>query len=151
MPGQDAAKPLLALQERQWTQIRAGAEHQIKDAIEQLGLMTERVLEQLKVRHALAVERYQLAIQNGVYLYALQRLSNLNIAMADDLAVAAVKRDPTGFDAGDHAEAVVLVLENPSRIIKRSVSEGSQLKPLRKGRRARHGQPRSKTLRNVIE
>ena len=99
MTGQDASKPLLALQEGLLTQILAGAEHQIKDAIEQLGLMTERVLEQLKTRDALAVERYQFAVEDGVYLHALQRLSDLEVAMADDLAVAAVERDPPGFDA----------------------------------------------------
>lgn len=71
MAGQDAAKPFLPLQERQLTQIFTGAEHQIKDAIEQFGLMTKRVLEQLKARHTLAVERHQLAIQDGVYLHAL--------------------------------------------------------------------------------
>ena len=84
MTGHDASKPLLALQEGQWTQILAGAEHQIKDAIEQLGLMTELVLEQLKARDALAVERYQFAIEDGVHLHALQRLSDLQVAMADD-------------------------------------------------------------------
>src|SRR5688572_5074708 len=51
-----------------------------------------------KARDALAVERYQLAIQDGVYFHALQRLSDLQVAMADNLAVAAVKRDAPGFD-----------------------------------------------------
>ena len=115
--------------------------------------MAERVLEQLKARHALAVERHQLAIQDSIYLYALQRLSDLDVAMADDLAVAAVKRDASGLNASDHSEAVVLVLENPAQITERSFRKDCEhgLKPLWKRRGAGHCQPRSSTLRNVIE
>ena len=55
--------------------------------------MTQRVLEQLEARDAVPVERYEFAIEDGVDLHALQRARDLDVAVADDLAVAAVEGD----------------------------------------------------------
>src|SRR4029077_5864727 len=100
--------------------------HQIEDAIEQLGFMAECILEKLEARDALAVERDQFAIQHGVGFHPLKRLRDFDITVADDLAVATVERDVPGLDAGDHTEAVVLVLEDPIGVVERRVRERSK-------------------------
>ena len=52
--------------------------------------MAQRVLKQLEMRDAVFSDRDELAVDHGVALHALQRLGDLDIAAADDLAVAAV-------------------------------------------------------------
>jgi hypothetical protein len=50
---------------------------------------------------------------HGVGVNAFEGPGHLHVAVADDLAVAAVKRDLAPPDLGDHPEAVVFVLEDP--------------------------------------
>ena len=52
---------------------------------------------------------------HSVALHALQRFGNLDIAVADDLAVTAVERNLAPPYFRDHPEAIVLVLKNPAR------------------------------------
>ena len=55
--------------------------------------MAQRVLKQLEMRDAVLSDRDELAVDHGVALHALQRFGDLDIAAADDLAVAAVERN----------------------------------------------------------
>src|SRR5215213_9353034 len=99
--------------------------------------MAQRVLKQLEMRDALFSDRDELAVDHGVALHALQRLGDLDIAAADDLAVAAVERNLAPPYFRDHPEAVVLVLENPARVVERRVGERREhwLQAPGKGRR----------------
>ena len=90
---QDGLEPLLALEERQLAQVLAVLEHEIEGAIQQLRFMAQRVLKQLEMRDAVFSDRDEFAVDHGVALDALQRSGDLDIAVADDLAVAAVERD----------------------------------------------------------
>jgi hypothetical protein len=60
--------------------------------------------------------------------------------VADDFAVAAVERDFAALDFGDHAEAVVLVLEDPTGIVEGRVRQCREhrLQAFRQGRRSAH-------------
>src|SRR5215207_9380563 len=102
--------------------------------------MSQRVLKQLKMRDAVLSDRDELAVDHGVALHALQRLGDLDIAAADDLAVTAVERNLAPPDFRDHPKAVVLILENPAGIVERRVSERSEhrLQALGQGRRPAH-------------
>jgi hypothetical protein len=88
--------------------------HEIECDVLQLRLMAERVLQKLEMRNAVFADRYQLAIDNGIALHAFERFRNFDVAVAHDLAVAAVKRDAAVFDLCDHPEAVILILEYPA-------------------------------------
>ncbi|MCP1912849.1 hypothetical protein J2R96_005329 [Bradyrhizobium elkanii] len=88
--------------------------------------MTQRVLKQLEMRNAVLSDRDELAIDHGVALHALQRFGDLDIAAADDLAVAAVECNLAPPDFRDHPEAIVLILENPAAVIERRVGERSE-------------------------
>lgn len=88
--------------------------------------MTQRVLQQLKMRDAVLSDRDELAVDHGVALHALQRFGDLDIAAADDLAVAAVERNLAPADFRDHAEAIVFVLENPVGVVERRIGERSE-------------------------
>src|SRR5213080_5012323 len=88
--------------------------------------MAQRVLKQLEMRDPVLSDRDELAVDHGVALYALQRFGDLDIAAADDLAVAAVERDLALPDFRHHPEAVVLVLENPAGVVERRVGERSE-------------------------
>lgn len=69
--------------------------------------------------YAVLADRDELAINHGIPLHALKCFRDLQIGVADDLPVAAVERDPTTPDVGDHAETVEFVLENPIGIVER--------------------------------
>src|SRR5436189_5665301 len=95
--------------------------------------MPQRILEELETRYAVPIERHEFTVQNRVAFDALQGTSDLNVAVADDLAVAAVQRGAPVFDTRHHPETVEFVFKHPGRIIERGISEGSQhrLQPLR--------------------
>src|SRR5882757_6186810 len=95
MPRQNRLEAPFTLQERQFPQIFSTLKHEIECAVLQLRLLAERVLQQLKMRHAFLVERDKFAVDHGVAFYALERFRNFDVAMADDLAVAAVECDLT--------------------------------------------------------
>src|ERR1700712_413535 len=104
------------------------------------------------MRDAVLSDRDELAVDYGVALHALQRFSDLRIAAADDLAIAAVERNPAPPDFRDHPEAVVFVLENPAGIVERRVGERREhwLQALGQGRRPAHEKPILKSaLRNA--
>lgn len=65
-------------------------------------------------------------IVKGYTLHALQRFGDLDIAAADDLAIAAVERNLAPPDFRDHPEAIVLVLKNPAGVVERRVGERSE-------------------------
>ena len=114
--------------------------------------MAQRVLKQLEMRDAVLSDRDELAVDHGVALHALQRFGDLDIAAADDLAVAAVERNLAPPDFRDHPEAVVLVLENPAGVVERRVGERREhrLQALGQGRRPAHSRPILKSaLRNA--
>lgn len=81
--------------------------------------MAKRVLKQLEMGCAVLPDRDELAIDHGVALHILQCFRDLDVGMADDLPVAAVERDPTAPDFGDHAETIEFVLEDPIGIVER--------------------------------
>ncbi len=99
--------------------------------------MAQRVVKQLEMRDAVLTDRDKLTVDHGVALHALQRFGDLHITAADDLAVAAVERNLAPPDFRDHPKAVVLVLENPARVVERSVGERREhwLQALGQGRR----------------
>ncbi len=67
--------------------------HEIECEVAQLRLAAEGVLQQLKMRDAFFVERHELAVDHGVAFHAFERFRDFDVAMADDLAVAAIERD----------------------------------------------------------
>ena len=111
---QNCLQPLLALDKRLLAQVHRVLEHEIESAIQQLRFMAQRVLKQLEMRDAVFSDRDEFAVDHGVALDALQCFGDLDIAVTDDLAVAAVERNLAPPDFSDHPKAVVLVLENPA-------------------------------------
>ena len=75
------------------------------------------------MRDAIFVERNQFAVDDGVAFYVFEGLSDFNVAMTDDFAVTAVKRDLAALGLGDHAEAIVFILENPAPVVERRVRQ----------------------------
>ena len=126
MARQDAAQPFLALEKRKAAQIFAVAEHHVEDAVEELRLMAQRVLQELEARDAVRIEGDEFAIEHRVDLEALESTRDLDVAVADDLAVAAVEGNASVFDNGHHPEAVVLVFKDPVRVVERRVGERRQ-------------------------
>ena len=61
-----------------------------------------------------------------IALDAFERFCDLDIVVANDLAVAAVEGDASVLDLCDHAEAVILILEYPTLVVERGVSEGGK-------------------------
>jgi hypothetical protein len=123
---QDRFQPLLALEKRLFAQVHCVLKHKIKSAIQELRFVAQRVLKQLEMRDAVFSDRDELAVDHGVALHALQRFGDLDIAAADDFAVAAVQRNLATPDFRDHPEAIVLVLENPAGVVERRVGERSE-------------------------
>jgi hypothetical protein len=123
---QNCLQPLLALEKRLLAQVHCVLKHEIEGAIQEVRLMAQRILKQLEMREAVLSDRDEFAIDHGVALHALQRFGDLDIAAADDLAVAAVERNLAPPDFRDHPAAVVLVLENPAGVVERRVSERSE-------------------------
>src|SRR5581483_9673780 len=111
---QNGFETFLALEEGLLPQVPPFLEHQVKSAVQKLRLVSQRILEQLKTRDAILSDRNKLAIDHGLKLDAFECLGNLDVAAADDFAVAAVQRDLAALDFSDHSEAVVLILEYPS-------------------------------------
>jgi len=107
--------------------------HQVEGAILELRLVAERILHQLKMRCPVFVQGDEFAVNHRVAFHAFERPGNFHVAVANDLAVAAVESDVTTFDLGDHAEAIILVLEDPAGIVERPVGQGGKhrLEPLR--------------------
>ena len=103
--------------------------------------MAERVLQQLKMRDPVLVECDEFAVDHGVACDAFERFRDFDVTVADDLAVAAIERDLAALDLGDHAKAVVFVLEDPSRIVEGRVRQRRKhrLKAFRQCRCAAHG------------
>ena len=56
-----------------------------------------------------------------IALDAFERFCDLDIVVANDLAVAAVEDDASVLDLCDHAEAVILMLEYPTLVVERGV------------------------------
>ena len=110
---QNAAQPLLALKKRKAPQIFAVAEHHVEDAVEELRLMAQRILQQLEARDAVPIQRDEFAVENSVDFEALESTRDLDVTVADDLAVAAVEGNASVFDDGHHPETVVLVFKDP--------------------------------------
>jgi hypothetical protein len=102
--------------------------------------MAQRVLKQLEMRDAVFSDRDEFAVDHGVALDALQCFGDLDIAVTDDLAVAAVERNLAPPDFSDHPKAVVLVLEDPAGVVERRVGERRKhrLQALGQGRRPAH-------------
>ena len=116
--------------------------------------MTQRVLQQLKMRNPILVERYEFAVDHGVALYAFESLRDLNVVVTDDLAVAAMESDPSAFDLRNHPKSVELVFKDPLVIIERFIRQCGEhrLEAFRQGGRPAHAYASlSSTLRNVIE
>src|SRR6185437_9239721 len=103
-------EPLLALEQSLLPQVRSVLEHKIEDAVQKLRLVPQRVLQKLEMRDSVLSDRHEFAINHGVALDALECLGDLDVAVANDFAVAAVKCDFAAHDFRDHAKAVVLVL-----------------------------------------
>ena len=106
------------------------------------------------MRDAVFVERNEFAVDDGVAFDAFERFRDFDVAVADDFAVAAVKRDLAAFGLGDHAEAIVFILENPACIIERRVCQCREhrLQTFGQCRCAAHAcRIPSRTLRKVSE
>ena len=95
--------------------------------------MAKRVLQELEMRYAVLANRYKLPVDYGIAFDALEGSCDLDIAMADDFAIAAIEHDLAGIDPSDHAEAVVLVLEYPTPVVERRVGKRREhgLQPFR--------------------
>ena len=102
----------------------------------------ERILQQLEMRDAFFVERHEFAVDYGVAPCAFERLRHFDIAVTNNLAVAAVQGDLASLDFRDHAEAVKLVLEDPSFVVEWRIRQCREhrLQALRKGGYPAHGQ-----------
>ena len=126
--------------QRQARKIFAVLKHEIEGAVEELCFTAQRILQELEMRNAVLVERDKLAVDDGIALDAFERLCDLDVVVADDLAVAAVERDLAAFDLCDHAEAIVFVLENPAVIVERPIGQRGKhrLEPLRQSGDAAH-------------
>src|SRR6476620_2491394 len=129
-------------------------EHQIERTVEQLRLVAQRILQQLKMRDAVFIKSDELAIDYGISLDTLERFRDFDVAVANDLAIPAVKSDLAAFDFGDHPKPVILILENPARVIEGSVGERGEhwLETLWQSCRPAHAHELlSRKLRKVIE
>src|SRR3954464_9550622 len=102
--------------------------------------MAQRVLKKLEMRDAVLSDCDELAVDHGVALDALQRFGDLDIAVADDLAVTAVERNLAPPYFRDHPEAIVLVLKNPVCVVEWRVRERGEhrLQVPGQGRRPAH-------------
>src|SRR3981189_69209 len=130
--------------------------HEVERAILQFSLITQRILKQLEVRDAVAVERHQFAIDHGVTLDQFERFCKVAIAMAYDFAVTAIEGNLSAFDIRNHAEPVVLILKDPAHVIERGIRERRKhrLQAFRQCRRPAHCiAPSMRTLhkRSTIE
>src|SRR5450432_3528132 len=107
--------------------------HKIESAVKQLSLVAQSVLQQLKMRNPVFVQCDEFAVNNGVAFDAFERLRDLDIAVANDLAVAAVKGDLATFNLRHHAKPVIFVLEDPPGIVERAIGQRGKhwLKALR--------------------
>ena len=65
---QDRLETLLALGERETSQVPAASEHEVEHVIDQPRFVPERVLKQLEPRYAVLVECDEFAIEYGVTL-----------------------------------------------------------------------------------
>jgi hypothetical protein len=83
--------------------------------------MAERILHQLEMRNPVFVQGNEFAVYDRIAFHTFERFGDFDIAVADDLAVAAVKSDLAVFDLGDHAEAVIFILEDPAGIVEWSI------------------------------
>ena len=81
-------------------QVHCVLKHEIESAILELRFMAQRILEQLEMRDAVLSDRDELTVDHGVALHALQGFGDLDIAAADDFAVAAVERNLAPPDCG---------------------------------------------------
>ena len=116
--------------------------------------MTQRILQQLKMRHPVRVERDEFAVDHGVTLYAFESFRDLDVTVTDDLAVAAIESDLAAIDIRNHAKSVVFVFEEPLVIIERFICQRGEhrLEAFRQGGRPAHAYASlSSTFRNVIE
>ena len=116
--------------------------------------MTQRILQQLKMRNPVLVERNEFAVDHGVTVHAFESFRDLNVAVTDDLSVAAIESDLAAFDIRNHAKSVVFIFEEPLVIIERFICQRGEhrLEPFRQGGRPAHAYASlSSTLRNVIE
>src|SRR4051812_8609449 len=75
------------------------------------------------MRNPIFIQGDKFAVYHGVAFHAFERFRNLDVAVADDLAVAAVKGDLARLDVRDHAKPVVLILEHPFFVVERGVRE----------------------------
>src|ERR1700712_3279067 len=140
MTRQDGFKPLLAFEEGQSPQVLAILKHEVEGAKLELRLFAERVLQELKMRDAVLVEHHELAVDHGIPADPFERPGNLDVVRTDDLTVAAVERDLADLDLRDHAEAVVLVLEDPILVVEWRVRQRGEhgLEALRQSRGPAH-------------
>jgi hypothetical protein len=51
--------------------------------------VAERVLQKLKMRYAVFIERDEFAVYHGIASYGFERFGDFNVAVTDDLAIAA--------------------------------------------------------------
>jgi hypothetical protein len=63
------------------------------------------------------------AIYYGIAFHTFERFGDVNVAVADDFAVAAVEGDLATLYLGDHAKPVIFVLEDPPGIIERAIGQ----------------------------
>src|SRR5262249_26310666 len=100
--------------------------HEIECNVLQLRLMAKRVLQKLEMRNAVFADCYKFSVDNRIALYAFERFCNFDVAVADDLAVAAIKRDAAAVDLCDHPEAVILIFKYPVLVVEGSICERSE-------------------------
>src|SRR5688572_19897499 len=95
------------------------------------------------MRDTVLADGHEFSVDNGIALNAFQSLCDLDIIMADDLAVAAIERDTPVLDGYHHAKSIILVFEYPTRIVERRIREGGEhgLQSFRQCRDARHASP----------
>jgi hypothetical protein len=117
----------------------------------QLRFISQRVLQQLEMRDAGRIEGHESAVDHGVALAALERLRHFDVAVTDDLAVAAKEDDPAAVGSGDHAKPVIFTLEHPipdHRMARQSASQ-AWAAGARERRRAAHGDGRPKSIEQI--
>src|SRR5262245_46425810 len=109
---------LLALEQGATTEVFAPDIKQVEDAVTQSGRLALGILQQLKARASLIVERHELAVKDCYIRCGAQRLADRRIFARDVEAVARVERGFSPFHQRHYTESVPFRFEDPSGVIK---------------------------------
>ena len=128
---EQALQPLLALDQRQLGRALAVQEQEIEGEEDELigAAFIHRRLEPAEDRHAVGIERAQLAVEIGrLHLQRAKRLDRAPVAMRPVEAGAGQQLDVAAVDARMHAVAVVLDLVQPAVARRRLVYQARELR-----------------------